>query len=43
KALVLLGYQDLDPKIATETLNFILKYEKDIEMAIKESKTIFQN
>ncbi|HQO40945.1 MAG TPA: MoxR family ATPase, partial [Spirochaetota bacterium] len=37
KALVLLGYQDLDPKIATETLNFILKYEKDIEMAIKES------
>ena len=43
KALVLLGYQDLDPKIAAETLNFILKYEKDIEMAIKESKTIFQN
>lgn len=43
KALVLLGYQDLDPKIATETLNFILKYEKDIEMAIKESKTIFKN
>lgn len=43
KALVLLGYQDLDPKIATETLNFILKYEKDIEMAVKESKNIFKN
>jgi MoxR-like ATPase len=43
KALVLLGYQDLDPKIATETLNFILKYEKDIEMAIKESKNVFKN
>ncbi|HPX91385.1 MAG TPA: MoxR family ATPase, partial [Spirochaetota bacterium] len=32
KALVILGYEDLDPKIATETLNFILKYEKDIEL-----------
>ncbi len=43
KALVLLGYQDLEPKIAAETLNFILKYEKDIEMAMKESKNIFKN
>lgn len=43
KALVLLGYEDLDPKIAVETLNFILKYEKDIELALKHSKDIFLN
>jgi len=43
KALVLLGYQDLEPKIAADTLNFILKYEKDIELAMKESKNIFRN
>ena len=43
KALVILGYEDLDPKIATETLNFILKYEKDIELAMKHSKDIFLN
>jgi len=43
KALVLLGYEDLDPQIAVETLNFILKYEKDIELALKHSKDIFLN
>jgi len=43
KALVLLGYEDLDPAIAVETLNFILKYEKDIELALKHSKDIFLN
>lgn len=43
KALVLLGYEDLDPSIAVETLNFILKYEKDIELALKHSKDIFLN
>ncbi len=43
KALVLLGYEDLDQAIAVETLNFILKYEKDIELALKHSKDIFMN
>ncbi len=43
KALVLLGYQDLDPGIAKETLNFILKYEKDIQLAIEKSKEVFIN
>jgi MoxR-like ATPase len=43
KALVILGYQDLDPKIAMETLNFILKYEKDIQLAISQAKEIFIN
>lgn len=43
KALVLLGYEDLDPAIAVETLNFILKYQKDIELALKHSKDLFLN
>jgi MoxR-like ATPase len=43
KALVVLGYQDLDPKIALETLNFILKYEKDIELAISQAKEVLVN
>ena len=43
KALVVLGYQDLDPKIAMETLNFILKYEKDIELAISQAKEVLVN
>jgi len=43
KALVLLGYQDLDPSVAMETLNFILKYEKDIQLAITQSKELFLN
>ncbi|MCL1864299.1 MAG: MoxR family ATPase [Spirochaetes bacterium] len=43
KALVVLGYQDLDPKIAMETLNFILKYEKDIQLVISQAKEVFIN
>ena len=43
RALVVLGYQDLDPKIAMETLNFILKYEKDIELAMSQAKEILVN
>ncbi|MCL2155175.1 MAG: MoxR family ATPase [Leptospirales bacterium] len=43
KALVVLGYQDLDPKIALETLNFILKYEKDIQVAISQAKEVLVN
>jgi len=43
KALVILGYKDLDPKIAIETLNLILKYEKDIQLAISQSKELFIN
>jgi len=43
KALVLLGYEDLNEKTAMETLNFILKYQKDIELAMQHSKEIFIN
>ncbi len=43
KALILLGYEELDHTIAMETLNFVLKYEKDIELACKESQSIFLN
>jgi MoxR-like ATPase len=43
KALVVLGYKNLDPKIALETLNFILKYEKDIELATSQAKEVFIN
>lgn len=41
KALVILGKNDLTHDAAVETLNFILKYEKDIELAKKHSKEIF--
>ncbi len=43
KALVMLGYEDLDEKTAIETLNFILKYQKDIELTIEHSREIFIN
>lgn len=43
KALVLLGYEDLNKAAAMETLNFILKYQKDIELALEHSKEIFVN
>jgi MoxR-like ATPase len=43
KALVLLGYEDLNEKTAMETLNFILKYQKDIELAMQHSKELFIN
>ena len=43
KALVLLGYEDLNEATAMETLNFILKYQKDIELAKQHSKEIFIN
>ncbi|HOO71155.1 MAG TPA: MoxR family ATPase [Spirochaetota bacterium] len=41
RALVLLGYEKIDYDIAIDTLNFILKYEKDIELTKKHSKEIF--
>jgi MoxR-like ATPase len=41
KALVLLGYESINYDIAIDTLNFILKYEKDIELAKKHAKDIF--
>ena len=41
RALVILGIQDLSHDVAVETLNFILKYEKDIEQAKKNSRTLF--
>ncbi len=43
KALVMLGYEDLNEKTAIETLNFILKYQKDIELTIEHSREIFIN
>jgi len=41
RALVLLGYESIDYDIAMDTLNFILKYEKDIELTKKHAKDIF--
>ncbi|MBN2079225.1 MAG: MoxR family ATPase [Spirochaetes bacterium] len=41
RALVILGIHDLTHDVAVETLNLILKYEKDIELAKKNSKNIF--
>ncbi len=43
KALVLLGYEDLSEAAAIETLNFILKYQKDIELTLEHSKEFFIN
>jgi MoxR-like ATPase len=42
RALLLLGYESLDHDIAVQTLNFILKYEKDIQLTRKHSKDIFR-
>jgi MoxR-like ATPase len=41
RALVILGVNDLTHDVAVDTLNFILKYEKDIELAKKNSRNIF--
>lgn len=41
RALVLLGRNDLTHDAAIETLNFILKYEKDIELTRKHAREIF--
>jgi MoxR-like ATPase len=41
RALVILGIDDLSHDVAVETLNCILKYEKDIELAKKNSNNIF--
>ena len=41
KALVLLGKEFLDHDTAVESLNLILKYEKDIELVKKQSKALF--
>ncbi len=41
KALVILGYESLEHDIAVDTLNCILKYEKDIELIKKHSREIF--
>ncbi len=41
KALALLGCDVLNHDIAVDTLNFILKYEKDIELVKKHTKEVF--
>jgi len=41
KALVILGYDVLEHDIAVATINCLLKYEKDIELAKKHSKSLF--
>ncbi len=41
KALSLLGCEVLKEDLAVSTLNFLLKYEKDIELAKKNRKEIF--
>jgi MoxR-like ATPase len=42
KALTLLGFDDLEHDAAINTLNFILKYEKDIELVKKHAGEIFR-
>jgi MoxR-like ATPase len=39
RTLVLLGIQTIDSKVATETLNILLKYRSDIQKAEKELST----
>jgi MoxR-like ATPase len=41
KALVIMGHEELSHDVAVSTLNLILKYEKDIELAKKHSGEIF--
>jgi hypothetical protein len=41
RAMVILGINDLTHDVAVDTLNLILKYEKDIELAKKNSRNIF--
>lgn len=41
KALALLGCEVLKEEVAIKTLNFLLKYEKDIELVKKNRKEIF--
>lgn len=41
RALVILGHDTLTHDLAVETLNCILKYEKDIELVKKHSREIF--
>ncbi len=41
RALAILGCEVLQDEVAIDTLNFILKYEKDIELAKKHAAEIF--
>ncbi len=41
RALVILGYDDLKKEIALETLNLVLKYEKDINHTRKNMNKLF--
>ncbi|HPJ38308.1 MAG TPA: MoxR family ATPase, partial [Spirochaetota bacterium] len=41
KAFALLGCEVLKKDVAIDTLNFLLKYEKDIELAKKHGKELF--
>jgi len=43
QALVLLGHDSIEKHVALDTLNLILKYEKDIELVKKNSNKIFIN
>jgi len=39
RTLVILGIQTIDAKVATDTLNILLKYRSDIQKAEKELAT----
>ena len=41
KALAILGCEVLNNTAAIDTLNFILKYEKDIELVKKHAREVF--
>jgi MoxR-like ATPase len=41
RALTVLGHSTLDPQVAEETLNLVLKYQGDIDTAREQRKTLF--
>ena len=41
RALTVLGQSTLDPQLAEETLNLVLKYQADIETAREQQKSLF--
>ncbi len=43
RALVILGHGEIDREVAIDTLNCILKYEKDIELVKNNASKIFLN
>ena len=41
RALLVLGQTHLEPQLAEETLNLVLKYQGDLDTAREQKKTLF--